>query len=72
MDDSAHAGQQRFGDLLGRDAKEENHEDFVNEKVDRDSFAEDLGVVTEDAVVHHIFVGMDIDVGENQAAAPVL
>ena len=35
--------------------------------MDRDRFAEDLGVVAEDVVVHHVFVGVDVDVGKDQA-----
>jgi hypothetical protein len=34
--------------------------------VDRHRFAEDLGVLAEDMEVHHLFVGVDVDVCKDQ------
>ena len=34
--------------------------------MDRDRFAENLGVFAEDVVVNHVFIGMDVDVGKDQ------
>ena len=60
------AGQHRLGDLLGGYTEEEHHENLVDQEVDRHRFAEDLGVLAEDMEVHHLFVGVDVDVRKDQ------
>ena len=34
--------------------------------MDRYRFAEDLGVLAKDMEVHHVLVGMDVDIGKDQ------
>ena len=60
------AGQDRLGNLLGGNTKEEHHEDLIDQEVDRNRLPEDLGVVAEDVEIHHAFIGMDVNVGKDQ------
>ena len=60
------AWQHRLGNLLGGYAEEEHHEYLVDQEVDRHRLTEYLGVFTEYMEVHHVFVGVDVDVGKDQ------
>ena len=74
------AGQHRLGNLLGGDAEEEDHENFVDQEVNGDVLAEDVEVVGVVAVVfqvrplaevpevelHQLVVAVEVNVGPHQ------
>ena len=75
------AWEDRFGDLLGRDAEEEHHEYFVDQEVDGDVLAEDVEVVEvvvlavvqegplpkfQEVELHHVVVDVEVDIGPHQ------